>query len=562
MDQVELNLLTQAVTLHQRGRQAEAEDLYKAILARNPRHPDALHLLGVVELNRRDFAKARRLIEKAIKIKSNDAAYHSNLGVVLKDQGNFADALAASDRALQLQPNYPDAWCNRGLVLEQLGRYEDALISFDKAIAQNPSFALAYSNRGITLQSMGRYEDALQNFRQAFALDPSHIDYAHNYATILALLRRPQEARRAYDLVLRAKPDHVAALEGRGEVLVELGEIDSGLIDIRRVLELEPQHPNANWAMAYMHLSDGDFTKGWPLFEYRFQNKCSHLNTSRPRWDGVSRVDSLLLWSEQGIGDEVFFAGWLSAAEGFAPQVQVAVDARLIAVYERAFPALRFLDKARKIPESSYAAHLPMGSLPLALMESGKDWQAARRKAPYLQADPERVAQLRSALVRPGELLCGLTWRSTRPTYGAEKSLPLESLLPILQMPGMTFLDLQYGDTAEDLRALSERTGVQVVHHDPIDNLNDLPGHLALIEACDLLVGVCNATAHLAGALDKPGFILAPHGRSKIWYWANRTADAHSLWYPSLRLFDQTLDLSWEEALSKLGPAVREHVRR
>jgi hypothetical protein len=273
-------------------------------------------------------------------------------------------------------------------------------------------------------------------------------------------------------------------------------------------------------------------------------------------------VDSLLLWSEQGIGDEVFFAGWLSAAEGFAPQVQVAVDARLIAVYERAFPALRFLDKARKIPESSYAAHLPMGSLPLALMESGKDWQAARRKAPYLQADPERVAQLRSALVRPGELLCGLTWRSTRPTYGAEKSLPLESLLPILQLPGMTFLDLQYGDTAQDLHALHERTGVQVMHHDPIDNLNDLPGHLALIEACDLMVGVCNATAHLAGALDKPGFILAPHGRSKIWYWANRTADARSLWYPSLRLFDQTLDLSWEEALSKLGPAVQEHVRR
>jgi len=275
----------------------------------------------------------------------------------------------------------------------------------------------------------------------------------------------------------------------------------------------------------------------------------------------VSRVESLLLWSEQGIGDEVFFAGWLSAAESFAPQVLVAVDARLIPIYERSFPSLRFFDKARRIPESSYEAHLPMGSLPLALMEAGKEWQSARRPPPYLRADPERVAQLRAELARPGELLCGLTFRSTRPTYGAEKSLPLETLLPILQRPGMTFIDLQYGDTSADLRELRERTGVHVLHHDPIDNHHDLPGHLALLEACDLLVGVCNATAHLAGALGKPAFILAPHGRSKIWYWANRTHH-HSLWYPSLQLFDQSLNLSWNEAISALDSALQEHVAR
>jgi tetratricopeptide (TPR) repeat protein len=558
MNQKIFEKLNRGLELHKQNKLDEAEALYEEVRAANPKNPDALHLLGVVALARRDLEKAKALIIKAIKIKGNDSAYFSNLGIVLKDQGEYSSALTSFDHALRLQPGYPEALSNRGLTLEGLGRHEDALAEFDRAIAARPGYAAAYSNRGITLQTMQRSEEALASFRQAIAADPEFADAWNNYAALLRRLRRYDESLKIYDRTLKLNPRNFKGFQGRGELLTELGRTEEAFADFDRALALNPNYPDPLWAKAFTYLSIGEFDKGWDLYDFRFDQsnrQAGVLNTNKPRWTAARRNERVLLWSEQGIGDELFFAQWLYQASELASATTVAVDGRLVTTHERAFPDLKFIDKAKPIPRESYDCHLSLGSLPRALRDAGLDWRSARRM-PYLVADDTRSQKLRADLLRPGHKLVGLTWRSTRPELGAEKSLTLKDLLPVLKTPNTTFVNLQYGDTQEEVEAFTKETGVELVNHPDVDNFRDLEAHIDLVAACDDLLLVCNATAHIAGTLGKHAFLLTPLGKSLIWYWANRE-NGRSLWYPSIELFDQNSQFSWSSAIETIATRLR-----
>ena len=538
--------LERGVELHKQNKLDAAEALYEEVRAQEPKNADAWHLLGVIAMSRGQLDKAKSLIVKAIKLKPSDSAFFSNLGVVLKDQGDYSAALTSFDHALKLQADYPEAFSNKGLALEQLGRSEEALAQYDRAIQISPNYAAAYSNRGITLQTLERSEEALASFRQAIALQPNFADAWNNYAALLRRLRRYDESLRVYDRTLKLNPLNAKGFQGRGELLTELGRTEEAFADFDRALALNPEYPDPIWARAFTYLSIGEFDKGWDLYDFRFNQsnrQAGVLNTNRPRWQPNDTSSRLLLWAEQGVGDELFFVQWLHGAAPLAREIIVAVDGRMASVYERSFTKFKFIDKAKPISRDWYDCHLSLGSLPKALKDLGLDWLSARR-IPYLVADETATARLAASLRRPGTRLCGLTWRSTRPELGKEKTVSFQELMPVLKLPGWTFVNLQYGDTAAELAALQRDTGVDIVTHPEIDNMKDLNRHIDLVNACDELVLSCNATAHIAGTLGKRAHLLTPLGKSLIWYWANRQ-DKRSLWYPSIEIFDQDSSFSW-----------------
>ena len=543
-----------AVELIRSDRLEEAEEVLQTVNRSFPKSADSWHLRGLIFLRRGDLPKAQRLIEKAIKLNPNDADFHSNLGVALKNQGLFERAISSFDRALAIAPGYAEALCNKGLALEYMGRFEQSVHCYEAAIAIKPDYAVAYSNRGVALQKLSRLDEAGLSFRQAIAIEPTNAQAHNNYAGILRRRRDYEAALRSYDRAAKLDSRLAEAVQGVGEVLGELGRNDEALLQFRKALAMRPGYAEARWAISFTLLAMGSFAEGWQLYEARFEQNdraCAVLRTRRPHWAPAVDTRRLLVWSEQGVGDEVFFASWLGQIERLAAQATIAVDARMLPIYRRSFPTLSFIDKATIPPDREYDCHLPIGSIPKSLLDLGLTPEPLRQ-VPFLQSDPERIATLRAALQRPNERLCGLTWRSTRPEIGAEKSIDLQALLPILRTPGLRFVSLQYGEQAAELQQLREQTGIEIVQHPEIDNFKDLEGHAALTRACDLIVSVCNATAHLAGAQGVPGYILAPRGKSLIWYWANRQ-NGHSLWYPTLELFEQTPSLKWEEPIQQVA---------
>ncbi|HEX4055050.1 MAG TPA: tetratricopeptide repeat protein [Tepidisphaeraceae bacterium] len=233
-------VFARAVQLHQSGRFAEAEGMYRQVLAQRPSHADAIHLLGLIAHQTGRSGVAADLIEKAIAINPRAADYHINLGVVLASSGRREEAVAAYRHGLMLKPDHVDGTYNLGVTLLHLNRAEEAASAFREAITLNPRHAFAHYALGNALKLQGRLEEAVASYRQALALKP---DFAEVYARLAAALGefgRFDEAVAAYRQAISAKPDFAEAYSSMGHFLGELGRPREAEAAHRQALELRP----------------------------------------------------------------------------------------------------------------------------------------------------------------------------------------------------------------------------------------------------------------------------------------------------------------------------------
>src|SRR5664279_1282805 len=236
---------SQALALHQAGRLADAEKMYRIILKAQPDHFDSLHLLGVIFHQRGDHAEAVRQIDVALKINPKMVSAYSNRGVALGELKRFEEALASYDKALALKPDYAEAFYNRGNALRELKRLEQALASYDKALALKPDYAEAFNNRGNALRELKRFEEALASYDKALALKPDYADAFNNSGNALGDLKRFEEALASYDKALALKPDYAEAFNNRGNALGEVKRFGEALASYNKALALKPDYVEA-----------------------------------------------------------------------------------------------------------------------------------------------------------------------------------------------------------------------------------------------------------------------------------------------------------------------------
>jgi protein O-GlcNAc transferase len=234
----------QALILHRQGRLAEAERLYCAALAKQPRQFEVLHFLGVLRLQQGDAREALELLRAATKAKPGAAEVLPSLGAALAALGRHEEALAVYDGILRAGPDDADAGYNRGVVLSHLGRHAEALASYDKVLASRPGHVAALFNRGNVLAMFERFEEALASYDRVIALAPRHIDALTNRADALKVLKRHDEAIAAYDRVLRIVPEHADALNNRGNALFELKRYDEAIASLNAALAVKPNDPD------------------------------------------------------------------------------------------------------------------------------------------------------------------------------------------------------------------------------------------------------------------------------------------------------------------------------
>jgi len=197
-----------------------------------------------------------------------------------------------------------------------------------------------------------------------------------------------------------------------------------------------------------------------------------------------------------------------------------------------------------------FDVHMPIGDLGKYFRNSINDFDLKRKG--YLISDSNKTKQIKDGLAKGKKYICGLSWKSKREKLGKSKSIELTDLLPILKNKNITFVSLQYGDVAEELRSLSQNHGVYIHENITIDNFNDLDGHASLIDACDFVITVSNSTAHIAGALGKETYLLLPLGFAAVWYWSNKLENK-SIWYPTISIFQKTIFNDWEAPVQSIN---------
>ena len=237
---------SEAMTLHRAGHVADAEIVYRRIIAAEPGHFDSLHLLGVALHQKGDHAGAVCQIDAALAVNPNSVSAYSNRGSALKALGRLDDALASYDRALAIKFDHPEILFNRGTILQELGRTDAALASFDHALAAKPNYPEALINRGTLLQSVERNDEALSSYDAALALDPNYAQAHNNRGTVLRRLDRFPDALAACDKALALKPGYAEAHFNRGHVLSEMRRFGEALACFEQAIKLRPNYAEAH----------------------------------------------------------------------------------------------------------------------------------------------------------------------------------------------------------------------------------------------------------------------------------------------------------------------------
>jgi tetratricopeptide (TPR) repeat protein len=545
-----LDMLQRALTLQNQGEFAQAEKLYNKVLKLNPNHFDALHLLGLSMHQRGDSARGLDLVAAALQIDPNSADALLNYGSMLSALNRHEEALAYYDRALAINPFFVSALKNRANSLAEIGRHQEAVAGFKQALALKPGDAAMLFNCGNSLRQLGRHEEALAFYREVLKLKPDDAALLNSCGNEFALLGCATEALACFDRALQLNPNDAETLYNRGTALLVANREDEGLAYFDRALALMPDHAKYHCDSGLVRLSRGDFARGWKEYEWRFQTvdfitKHKPRNYSQPRWSGEYVSGTLLVYGEQGLGDEILYAGMVPDLAAHADSVVFDSEMRMAKLFARSFPDIRVIGRGQPLPED-IKAHSPLASLGQYLRPS---WDAfPQREHGYLVADRELAENLRRRLAPGREFVIGLSWVSKNPGLGTFKTAQLSAFEPFLRLPGCRFIDLQYGDTRAEREAFQQATGILVERLEDVDNTNDIDALAALITACDLVVTVSNTTAHLAGALGKPTIVFVPFGLARFWYWFNERDD--SPWYPRVRIKRQQQGQSWQDLVA------------
>jgi len=350
----------------------------------------------------------------------------------------------------------------------------------------------------------------------------------------------------------------VQALIQRGRAHWEMRRWQKAMDDFRKAALMDPDNIDIRWTMSLMNLQQANFVEGWKTFEDRWNSKkfdSPRLKTKKPRWHKDSGYKDVLVWSEQGVGDQILYCSLLREIKRETPTLTVMADARLIPLFERSMPGITFIPQNAFVSEID--AQIPMGSLVSEFIKS-KDDIARIRKDAFLIPNYDRVGEIRFGLnMYQGEKLVGISWASGAPRIGNHKSVDLKDLLPIFKTPNTRFVSLQYGDHYKEIYELEKEYGVRIEVVPEVDNTTDIDGLAALITACDSVVTVSNVTGHIAGAVGTPTFLL---DSNKLWYW-NNTRGNRNLWYPCVKTYRKSnATAPWTSQVADIARDLKRHL--
>ncbi|MDR3405573.1 MAG: tetratricopeptide repeat protein [Chthoniobacter sp.] len=265
-----------ALQHHQAGRLAEAEALYRQILAVQPNHADALHMLGVVADQTGRSELAVELIRKTIALKPYDGTVYSNLGRVYRTMGRWQEAAAAYRHALQLQPNLPEPYNNLGNILLECGRNREAIEAFRRALELKPDNAEICKNLGSALMAKGLMDEALAAYRRALQLKPDFPEVHYCLGNAFKKLGNPGEAIAAYGVALQLRPGYPECCNNLGLVLREQGRLDEAVALFRRAIALQPDYAEASSNLGNTLNVQGDLEGAGKAYRRAVRDKPEH----------------------------------------------------------------------------------------------------------------------------------------------------------------------------------------------------------------------------------------------------------------------------------------------
>ena len=520
-----------------------------------------------------DFAEASRRALAALQIDERQGLAWHVLAIAQEKCGHLDKAFAAYEAAIKLLPEETDVAHDLGRLAHRLGHLEIAEKLLSRYLARHPGHVEATNNLACALRDQNRDQEAITLLSDLISVLPEEPILWNTLGTVLSERGDAEQSLPFYDEALRLDPRFHRALYNRANVRMALGDPHQALQDIDGALagtDDPGEIAVMNMAKALTLLMIGELKEGFETYEARFspsQSDAVTFQTFGSRWVPEDDLTgkTLLIYGEQGLGDEVLFANVLGdVLEALGPdgRMVLALERRLVPLFQRSYPealvvphqSIRHMGRILRTavlsdPQPVIDSWIPIGSLFRRFRQSAADFPQQRG---FLRPDPERVAHWRGVLAEagPGPKV-GVIWKSLKMTGSRVRSFsPFEMWRPVLSLPDVQFVNLQYGDVEAGLQSAQE-AGVQLWTPPGLDLKNDLDDLAALSLALDLVVGSSTATTNIAAGCGAEVWLLAG---TDAWI---RFGTDRIPCYPSARIFQTDRPGEWGPAMDRLREALR-----
>lgn len=552
--------------------------LEQAVGALKARQVEPILRDAVAALKRNDAAGGAAFAMKALEADERSGLGWYLLAVSRDMAGDLPNALKAYETALLLLPDHAEIANDLGRLAYRLDMKPVAEKLFRHYLARHPESFEASNNLACALRDQQRFDEAIDALRPAIQRSPQNAMLWNTLGTVLSEQGDPAGAQTFFDEALRFDPKFAKARYNRGNSRLALGDLDQALEDCDQALAqtaLPDERAMMTLARSTIQIANGAIARGWADYEARLDPQLSaatHFLVDRPRWTPGTDLNgkSLLLMGEQGLGDEVLFANFipdLIERLGPAGRLTIAVEPRLIPLFARAFPsaavgahATYAVDQktCRTAPFVQDWAGVdlwaPMASLLIDLRPTVESFPS---RTGFLPADPRRVLHWRRVLEdAPAGFKVGMLWKSMKLDGARHRYFsPFGAWAPVLATPGLSLINMQYGDCSAELAAAKD-AGIEIWTPPGIDLKQDLDEVSALSCALDLTLGFANATTNLAAAGGAPVWFVSTPGA-----WP-RLGTARYPWYPQARVFLPPGFGQWEPVMHEVARALNAEIQR
>ncbi len=553
--------LESAVAAFNQRNYPEAVAKCRAALVREPRSAQANHLCGraLMELDR--HAEAEIYLIAAVSADPALAEAHSDLALVMLKAGDHQAAERSCRQAVTVQPKEPRYRVHLAEILEATGRDKEALDELLLAQEYAPEQVDVLQQLIIKLDQLGMYAEALHVAERSCA----ELGETFETCFFLAYARYSiGDLQGAVDAGRRAigfRTDVPGIYVTLGSALLSLGKIEEAAASYKRALKVMPDYPDALFHLGLLNLMRGRYRDGWAGFEYRFKIRRAIRRRCEPRWNGTSlRGRTIHVMREQGIGDDIMYSSCFPQLIRDAKHCYIECEPRLEKLLARSFPEATFIpivDNAIKdavLRRDDFDVRIFSASVPGYLRNSVRDFPQHRG---YLKADTGRTRYWREKLVALGDgLKVGISWRGgTVYTNRYRRTLSLDAMHPLLSLPGVRWINLQYGERTAEIAKIRDAHAIDITDWpEAIDG--DYDETAALVNALDLVISVCTSVVHLGGALGRPVWVMAPFAPE----WRYGLEGDTMPWYPTVRLFRQAEIGSWDEVIGKVNKALKQRM--
>ncbi len=543
--------------LREEGRYEEAVNEFTIALSDLEGYAPIHHLLAdcFSSIGKTDEALTHRL--QSADLAPNDPYLQKQCVAALHDAGKLDEALLRANSIIKLWPSDPEGYALQGTTLLELNRAQESVSSLRTACRLNPGWAEVRYQLGLALHKLGEADSAIEAVKAATQLKPEYMQAYLSLGDLCRMSDRRQEAISAYSRAIecdRSSYESVVnrALEYHSDLKFQLAELD-----YRRGIEIEPHRAEAHLNLGQMLLLQGRFEEGWKENAWRLRREGNNsFNFEADTWNGEELKDNeLLVWGEQGLGDQIQFLRYLMSNPLSQTQLQLQCSPGLQQLFRKNLPDnIEICERANGEPwrGRKFSKHVSLMSLPGVFQTVESTIPA---KEGYLKADSNLAEQWVKTLGEARGLRVAVAW-SGNPAHKSDRfrSCTLEDFAPFAKLKDVEWFSMQCGAAAGQLAFAPRDLQIK----DISSRLTDFAETAAALESMDLVLCVDTSLAHLAGAMGKAVWVMLPPVPD--WRWMLKRTD--SPWYASMRLFRRTSPLDWSTQIEDVCSALDELIAK